>query len=169
MTELKILQYPHPFLRKIADPIQHHQINSKLDKIINNMFRIMYKQNGIGLAATQLGLNMRLFIMDNYENNHQKIIAINPQILEKEGETIEEEGCLSFPGISTKIHRAKWIKMQALNNRGEEYIIESKNYLGRCIQHEIDHLNGIIYLDYLSPLKQSRIKKKYNKLTKKLK
>ena len=170
MQKFTILKYPHPFLKKVAKKVRKHDINNNhtaLNNMINIMSRIMYQANGGGLAATQVGIDMSLFIMDNIEkrDHHQSIItAINPEILEKKGQIIEEEGCLSFPGVSAKVKRAKWIKMKALNILGKCYELEADGYLGRCIQHEIDHLNGITYFDHLSPLKRTMIEKKYKKL-----
>ncbi|WP_119344785.1 peptide deformylase [Facilibium subflavum] len=164
MAKLEVLKYPHPFLKKKADPIVPSAIDDALRQTIQDMFETMYAEKGGGLAATQVGLNMRLFIMDASENKDQKIVAINPEILECKGEIDDEEGCLSFPGVSAKVKRAQWVKMRALNEFGEEYELETDGYLGRCIQHELDHLNGITYFDHLSPLKRKMIEKKYNKL-----
>ncbi len=166
MAKLEILKYPHPFLKKVADPVAKEKIDDALRQTIEDMFETMYDDHGGGLAATQVGLNMRLFIMDGSEEKDQRIIAINPEIIEKKGEIIEEEGCLSFPGVSAKVKRAKWVKMRALDEFGNEYELESDGYLGRCIQHELDHLNGITYFDHLSPLKRGMIEKKYKKLMK---
>lgn len=164
MEKLEILQYPHPFLKKMAKPIAETAINDKLRDTIEAMFTAMYEAQGGGLAATQVGLDMRIFIMDGSEKKDNPIVAINPEILEQKGEIYEEEGCLSFPGVSAKVNRAEWIKMTALNISGERYELETDGYLGRCIQHELDHLNGITYFDHLSPLKRAIIEKKYRKL-----
>lgn len=166
MALLNILKYPHPFLKKVADPVPLENINDELRATIADMFETMYDDHGGGLAATQVGLNMRLFIMDGSENKDHKIVAINPEIIETQGEIIDEEGCLSFPGVSAKVKRAEWVKMRAINEHGETYELEASDYLGRCIQHELDHLNGITYFDHLSPLKRSMIEKKYKKLMK---
>ncbi|WP_116963400.1 peptide deformylase [Fastidiosibacter lacustris] len=164
MAKLEILKYPHPFLKKRANPVSIDKIDNYLRITIANMFETMYENHGGGLAATQVGLNMRLFIMDGSENKDQKFVAINPEIIERKGEIYEEEGCLSFPGVSAKVKRAAWIKMRALNEFGEMYELECDGYHGRCIQHEIDHLDGITYFDHLSPLKRQMIEKKYKKL-----
>lgn len=164
MTKLTILKYPHPFLKKVAKPVAENAIDDNLRDTINAMFSAMYEAHGGGLAATQVGLDMRVFIMDGSENKDQSIVAINPKILEKKGEIYEEEGCLSFPGVSATVKRAEWVKMTALNISGERYELETDGYLGRCIQHELDHLNGITYFDHLSALKRSIIEKKYKKL-----
>ena len=166
MKKLKILKYPNSFLKKVGKPVPDNAINNALHDIINEMFSIMYELNGGGLAATQVGLDMRIFIMDNSKNKDQPIVAINPKIIEKEGEIYEEEGCLSFPGVIAKVKRSKWVKMNALNIFGKQYELKTNGYLSRCIQHELDHLNGITYFDHLSTLKRSIIEKKYKKLLK---
>ena len=164
MAKLSIIKYPHPFLKLKADFVKIEAINSNLCQVIENMFEIMYSSDGIGLAATQVGLNMRLFIMDVSEKKNQKIMAINPEIIERKGQVNEEEGCLSFPGVSAKVKRAEWVKFHALNAFGQTYEMECDGYLSRCIQHEIDHLDGVTYFDYLSPLKRKIIEKKYKKI-----
>ncbi|WP_440683321.1 peptide deformylase [Cysteiniphilum halobium] len=164
MARLTVLKYPHPFLKQKADPLPIDAIDDVLRQTIADMFETMYAEHGGGLAATQVGLNMRLFIMDGSENKDQKTVAINPEIIEQKGEIDDEEGCLSFPGVSAKVKRAEWVKMRALNEFGEEYEMECDGYHGRCIQHEIDHLDGITYFDHLSSLKRKMIEKKYKKL-----
>ena len=166
MTKLKILQYPDTALKNVAKPLQKENINEDLRVLIEDMFETMYDANGGGLAATQIGVNSRLFIMNYPEERQRRIVAINPCIIEKKGEILEEEGCLSFPGVLAKIKRAKWVKMLALDEFGKEYELESEGYVCRCIQHEIDHLNGITYFDHLSPLKRSIIEKKYKRIMK---
>lgn len=166
MSKLNILTYPHPFLKHKADFVKRKEINNQLQIIIANMFETMYSQNGIGLAATQVGLNMRLFVMDDSLAKKKRVVAINPSIIEYGEDIIEKEGCLSFPGITISIKRAKWVKMCALDEFGKEYELKFENYLGRCVQHEIDHLNGITYLDHLSLLKRNMVKKKYKKFMK---
>lgn len=164
MALLTILKYPDPFLTKVADPVQLSDINDQLRSFINDMFETMYDGRGGGLAATQVGVKKRIFIMDGSEKKDQRVVAINPEIIETKGELLDEEGCLSFPGVFAKVKRAEWVRMKALDERGEIFEIESDGYLGRCIQHELDHLNGITYFDHLSPLKRRMIEKKYKKL-----
>ncbi|APC97907.1 peptide deformylase [Francisella frigiditurris] len=163
---LEILEYPHPFLKEVAEPVSKEEINDSLREIFNEMAGLMDDARGVGLAAIQVGIKKRFFIMlDNIETDSPNIVvAINPEIIEKEGTIIDEEGCLSFPGVSAKVKRATKVKMKALNEFGEEYIMEQEGYLARCIQHEIDHLNGITYFDHLGPLKRQMIEKKYKKL-----
>ncbi|MDA7742428.1 peptide deformylase [Francisellaceae bacterium] len=164
MTILKVLQYPDPFLKEVADDVQAAEINDAFRKTINDMFETMYQESGGGLAATQVGIKKRFFIMDASEKKDQRIVAINPEIIEEKGEIIDEEGCLSFPGVFAKVKRAEWVKMKALDENGEVFEMESDGYLGRCMQHELDHLNGITYFDHLSPLKRKMIEKKYKKV-----
>ncbi|WP_100550524.1 peptide deformylase [Caedibacter taeniospiralis] len=164
MAKLTVLKYPHPFLKQKANPVATEAINDDLRQLIADMFETMYAEHGGGLAATQVGLNMRLFIMDGSENKDQKFVAINPKIIERKGEVDDEEGCLSFPGVSAKVKRSEWVKMSAVNEFGEAYEMECDGYHGRCIQHEIDHLDGVTYFDHLSPLKRKMIEKKYKKL-----
>ncbi|MFC4892798.1 peptide deformylase [Pseudofrancisella aestuarii] len=163
---LEILEYPHPFLKEVAESISKEEINDSLREVFNEMAGLMDDARGVGLAAIQVGIKKRFFIMlDNIETDSPNIVvAINPEIIEKEGTIIDEEGCLSFPGVSAKVKRATKVKMKALNEFGEEYIVEKEGYLARCIQHEIDHLNGITYFDHLGPLKRQMIEKKYKKL-----
>ena len=166
MAKLTVLKYPHPFLKKTAKAVAIDAINDELRDTIDNMFETMHHEQGGGLAATQVGLDLRLFIMDASQDKDQRIVAINPEIIETKGELLDEEGCLSFPGVSAKVKRAKWVKMRASNELGESYEMECDGYLGRCIQHELDHLNGITYFDHLSSLKRKMIEKKYAKLMK---
>ena len=164
MLKFEILQYPHPFLKTKAKSVPLENIDDAFREKISYMFTLMYNSQGGGLAAVQVGLDERFFIMDASEDHNEKIIAINPVIVDKQGEVIEEEGCLSFPGVSAKVKRFETITMQAYDAFGEQYTMEAEGYLSRCIQHELDHLNGITYFDHLSPLKRSMIEKKYKKL-----
>lgn len=166
MGKLDIIKYPDPFLKKRTDMININEINDKLRQIVDSMFEVMRKNYGIGLAANQVGLNMRMFIMDDNENTDKRIVAINPQIIDSQGEIIDREGCLSFPGISANIKRAEWIKMSALDEFGRNYEMERVGFYSRCIQHEIDHLNGITYFDHLSVIKRKILEKKYKKISK---
>ncbi|MFZ9034893.1 MAG: peptide deformylase [Francisellaceae bacterium] len=166
MALLDVLKYPHPFLKKMAKAVELNEINDALRQTIADMFETMYANNGGGLAATQVGIGKRFFIMDGSENKDEKIVVINPEIIEKKGEIYEEEGCLSFPGVYAKVRRAEWVKLQALNEQGASFIIETDGYLGRCIQHELDHLNGVTFFDHLSPVKRQMIEKKYKKYMK---
>jgi peptide deformylase len=165
---LKILEYPHPVLKEVAKEVKKEEINDEFRATIAKMSELMQDANGVGLAAIQVGIKKRFFIMyDNLEDASPKIITvINPEIIEQNGEIIDEEGCLSFPGVSAKVKRATDVKIKALNEFGEEVIITKEGFLARCIQHEIDHLNGITFFDHLGSLKRKMIEKKYKKLMK---
>ena len=165
---LQILKYPHPILSEVAKEVKKEEINDDFRNTLKQMQDLMTEARGVGLAAVQVGIKKRFFIMvDDLEDANTKIIAIiNPQIIEKEGQVIDEEGCLSFPGVSAKVKRAVSVKIKALDEFGNDIEIEKEGYLARCIQHEIDHLNGITYFDHLGSLKRKIITKKYNKLMK---
>ena len=165
---LEILKYPHPVLKEVAKEVQKEEINDDFRATIAEMKEMMIEANGVGLAAIQVGIKKRFFIMyDNLEDANSEIITIiNPEIISENGQIIDEEGCLSFPGVSAKVNRATTVKIKALNEHGEEVIIEKQDFLARCIQHEIDHLNGITFFDHLGSLKRKMIEKKYKKLMK---
>ncbi len=165
---LEILKYPHPTLKEVAEVVKKEEITDELRATFAEMAELMHESAGVGLAAVQVGIKKRFFIMiDSLDTDEPKIVvAINPEIIESEGEIIDEEGCLSFPEVSAKVKRAVKVKMKALNENGEEFELEKEGFLARCIQHEIDHLNGITYFDHLGPLKRQMIEKKYKKLMK---
>jgi len=161
MTTLKILKYPDPRLRTVAKPIT--EVTDVTRKLIDDMFTVMYAAPGIGLAATQVDVHERLIVIDISQEKDQPLVLINPQITSKDGVEVCEEGCLSVPGIYEKVERADSIKLQALNREGESFEMDADGLLAVCIQHEIDHLDGKVFVDYLSPLKQKRIRKKLEK------
>ncbi|ORM38857.1 hypothetical protein A2G94_02520 [Francisella endosymbiont of Ornithodoros moubata] len=163
---LEILKYPHPVLKEVAKEVTKDEINDDLRATIVEMRELMFEAGGVGLAAIQVGIKKRFFIMyDNLEEQNPEIITIvNPQIIEQSGKIIDEEGCLSFPGVSAKVNRATIVKIKAINEFGDEIEIEKDGFLARCIQHEIDHLNGITFLNHLGSLKRKMIEKKYKKL-----
>lgn len=165
---LQILKYPHPVLKEVAEEVKKEEINDQLRETLDEMRDMMLEASGVGLAAIQVGIKKRFFIMfENLEDKSPEIIAvINPKIIEQDGEVIDEEGCLSFPGVSAKVKRATSIKIAALDEYGEEIIIQKEGFIARCIQHEIDHLNGITFFDHLGSLKRKMIEKKYKKLMK---
>ncbi|MED7819533.1 MULTISPECIES: peptide deformylase [unclassified Francisella] len=165
---LQILKYPHPVLKEVAEEVKKEEINDQLRETLDEMRDMMLEASGVGLAAIQVGIKKRFFIMfENLEDKSPEIIAvINPKIIEQDGEVIDEEGCLSFPGVSAKVKRATSIKIAALDEYGEEIIIQKEGFIARCIQHEIDHLNGITFFDHLGSLKRKMIEKKYIKLMK---
>ena len=163
---LEILKYPDKRLRTVAKPVEN--VNSEIKKQVKDMFETMYDAPGIGLAATQVNFHQRLIVVDVSEECNEPICLINPEIIEKNGEIEWEEGCLSVPNYYESVKRANEIKVSALNELGQSFEIEANEMLAVCIQHEMDHLNGILFVDHLSKLKQKRLKKKAEKQTKKL-
>jgi len=163
---LEILKYPDKRLRTVAKAVEN--VNSEIKKQIKDMFETMYDAPGIGLAATQVNFHQRLIVVDVSEECNEPICLINPEIIEKNGEIEWEEGCLSVPNYYESVKRANEIKVSALNELGQSFEIEASEMLAVCIQHEMDHLNGILFVDHLSKLKQKRLKKKAEKQTKKL-
>jgi len=161
MSHLTILHFPDDRLRTIAKPVE--RFDEQLSKVIDDMFETMYEAPGIGLAATQVDFHYRLIVIDVSEENDQPLVFINPEILEKEGEEEMEEGCLSVPGVYEAVKRAEKVKVRALDRNGEIFELEADGLLAVCIQHEIDHLEGKLFVDYLSNLKRQRIKKKLEK------
>jgi peptide deformylase len=158
---LNILEFPDQRLRKKAFPV--NEVNSDTRKLVDDMFETMYESRGVGLAATQVNVQQRVIVMDTSEEKDAPVCFINPEIIAKDGIEESEEGCLSVPGIFEKVKRAECIKVKALNRDGETFELEANDILAVCIQHEIDHLEGKLFVDYLSPLKRQRIKKKMEK------
>jgi peptide deformylase len=161
MSKLTILKYPDPRLRTVAKPIV--AVTDAVRQQIDDMFETMYESNGVGLAATQVDYHWRLFVADCSQDQNEPLVFINPEITEKDGLFSNEEGCLSFPGVYTKVERAGTVTVTALDRNGERFTLSAEGLLGICIQHEIDHLNGVLFVDYLSPLKRDRIRKKLEK------
>ncbi len=163
---LNILKYPNKKLRTIAKPVV--SVDETIKQQVKDMFETMYEAPGIGLAATQVNFHQRIIVIDVSEQCNEPICLINPEIIEKSGEIQWEEGCLSVPDYYENVIRANDIKVQALNQHGETFELEASEMLSVCIQHEIDHLDGILFIDHLSKLKQKRLKKKTEKKVKKL-
>lgn len=161
MSLLNILEFPDQRLRKKAFPV--NEVNSDTRKLVDDMFETMYESRGVGLAATQINVQQRVIVMDTSEEKDAPVCFINPEIIAKDGIEESEEGCLSVPGVFEKVKRAECIKVKALNRDGETFELEANDLLAVCIQHEIDHLEGKLFVDYLSPLKRQRIKKKMEK------
>jgi peptide deformylase len=161
MALLPILHYPDPRLHKVARPVAC--VDERIRKLITDMAETMYAAPGIGLAATQVDVHERVLVIDISEARNQLQAFINPEIIESSGEAENEEGCLSVPGVFDTIRRAQRIKVQALNSQGEPFSIETDGLLAVCIQHEIDHLEGKVFVEYLSRLKQQRIAAKLKK------
>ncbi|NOT81454.1 MAG: peptide deformylase [Gallionella sp.] len=161
MAILKILQYPDVRLHKIAKPVT--QVNETTRKLLRNMAETMYAAPGIGLAATQVDVHERIIVMDVSEEHNRLMIFINPEIIASSGEEESEEGCLSVPGIYETVCRAEKVTVRALDDKGESFTMEAEGLLAVCIQHEMDHLMGKVFVEYLSPLKQTRIRTKLKK------
>ena len=161
MALLPILHYPDPRLHKVAAPVTI--VDDRIRQLVKDMAETMYAAPGIGLAATQVDVHQRVLIIDISETRDQLQTFINPEILERSGEAETEEGCLSVPGIYDKVTRAERVKVQALNTQGEIFTLEAEGLLAVCIQHEIDHLDGKVFVEYLSRLKQQRIAAKLKK------
>lgn len=163
MSLLPILEFPDPRLRTIAEPVT--EFNDELRLLVKNMFETMYDAPGIGLAATQVNVHQRIITIDTSEEKNNPLVVINPQIeiLADETERMQE-GCLSVPGFYEDVVRPNKIRLTAQNEFGEQYIFEADDLLAVCIQHEIDHLEGKLFVDYLSPLKRNRIRSKLDKL-----
>ena len=161
MTILNILHFPDERLRTKAKLVS--EVTDQHRDIIDNMLETMYDAPGIGLAATQVNFHERILVVDISEEKNQPIVLINPEILEKEGDQEYDEGCLSVPGIYETLHRAEKIRVKALNKDGDEIEMKAEGLLAVCIQHEMDHLEGKLFVDYLSQLKKQRIRKKLEK------
>lgn len=161
MAILPILRYPDPRLHKVAKPVA--VVDDEIRRLARNMAETMYAAPGVGLAATQVDVHKQLILVDLSETRDQLLVLINPQILESRGQSDCEEGCLSVPGIFEKIARAEWVKVRALNLDGKFFMIEATGLLSVCIQHEMDHLKGKVFVEYLSRLKQTRILSKLKK------
>ena len=166
MALLPILEFPDPRLRKVASPVT--VFDAKLEVLIDDMFETMYDSQGIGLAATQIDVHKRLLVIDVSESKDSPLVFINPSFEIIEDELSEyDEGCLSVPGFYETVSRPKGIKVQAQDRKGEKFEIEAEGILATCIQHENDHLDGKLFVDYISALKRQRIRSKLEKEHKK--
>lgn len=161
MAILDVLRFPDERLRTVAKKVL--KIDKSITTMINDMFDTMRDENGIGLAATQVNVHKQLVVMDVSENQDTPMVFINPEITHREGKTISEEGCLSVPNNYAQVERAEKITVSALDKVGEPFTLEAEGLMAICIQHELDHLKGILFVDYLSPLKRQRIKTKLEK------
>jgi peptide deformylase len=161
MAKLRILEFPDPRLRKKAVPVE--VVDDPLRQLIDDMFETMYEAPGIGLAATQVDVHRRLLVADVSQEKDEPQVLINPEILERDGSAITEEGCLSVPGYYEEIERAERIKVRYLDRDGNEQESEYEGLLAVCVQHEIDHLDGKLFVDYLSEIKRQRIRKRLEK------
>lgn len=161
MALLNIIHYPDRRLHTIAKPVQ--QVDDTIRKLVSDMAQTMYAAPGIGLAATQVDVHQQVIVIDISETRNDLRVFINPELLKADGSAVHEEGCLSVPGIYDKVTRAERITVQALNTSGETFTLDADGLLAVCIQHEIDHLKGKVFVEYLSSLKQARIKNKLKK------
>ena len=161
MALLNILEYPDPRLRKVAAPVA--AVTPEIQKLVRDMAETMYAAPGVGLAATQVNVHKRVIVIDISTTRDDLLVLINPEILASEGEIETEEGCLSVPGYYDKVTRAAKVTVRAQNERGEPFEREVEGTLAVCVQHEIDHLSGKIFVEYLSPLKRARLAAKLRK------
>ncbi|MGQ0577517.1 MAG: peptide deformylase [Betaproteobacteria bacterium] len=161
MAILPVLRYPDRRLHNVAKPVA--VVDDEIRKLARDMAETMYAAPGVGLAATQVDIHKQLIVIDLSETRDQLLVMINPQMLESRGQSDCEEGCLSVPGIFEKIARAEWVKVRALNLNGKSFTTEASGLLSVCIQHEMDHLKGKVFVEYLSRLKQTRIVSKLKK------
>lgn len=162
MTTLQILEFPDPRLRTKASPVA--EVNDTTRQLIDDMFETMYAAKGIGLAATQVNIHRRIVVMDLSEDRNEPRVFINPEVtvIDEELESCDE-GCLSVPGFYETVVRPRQVRVRALDRDGETFTLEPDGLLAVCIQHELDHLNGKLFVDYLSPVKRGRIRKKLEK------
>jgi peptide deformylase len=161
MAKLPILEFPDPRLRTVAKPVE--TVDADLVRLIDDMFETMYAAPGIGLAATQVDVHRRLLVLDVSEDKSRPMVFINPEILSAEGHQVYQEGCLSVPGIYADVTRANSVRVRALDRDGAAFELEADGLLAVCIQHEMDHLAGKVFVDYLSPLKREQVRKKLAK------
>jgi peptide deformylase len=161
MAKLPIIEFPDPRLRTVAKPVA--QVDATLRRLIDDMFETMYDAPGIGLAATQVDVHVRLLVLDISEEHDEPQVFVNPEIVMAEGSQVYQEGCLSVPGIYADVKRANSITVKALDRDGQPFEITADGLLAVCIQHEMDHLAGKVFVDYLSPLKKALVRKKLAK------
>ena len=162
MAILEVLHYPDPRLRNRARPVEH--VDDRVRQLVDDMLETMYAAPGIGLAAVQVHVPLRVITIDCSEPRNKPVCLINPTIEAEEGELEAEEGCLSVPGVYETVTRSRWIRVRALNRDGEPFELEAEDLLAVCVQHEMDHLEGKLFVDYLSRLKQARIRRRTKKL-----
>jgi peptide deformylase len=161
MARLPIIEFPDPRLRTVARPVK--EVDTRIRQLIDDMFETMYAAPGIGLAATQVDVHERLLVLDVSEEKSHPLVFINPEILQSEGSQVYQEGCLSVPGIYELVPRAERVKVRAHDQNGNAFTLEAQGLLAVCIQHEMDHLKGKVFVENLSQLKQQRIRAKLAK------
>lgn len=162
MSVLQVLTLPDDRLRTVAKPVK--EVTPEIQKFVDDMIETMYDEEGIGLAATQVDFHQRIVVIDVSDTRDEPMVLINPEIIEKRGEDGIEEGCLSVPGARALVPRAAEVTVKALDRDGKEYTFEADDLLAICVQHELDHLEGKLFVDYLSPLKRKRIQDKLAKI-----
>ncbi|MBD1577302.1 MULTISPECIES: peptide deformylase [Vibrio] len=162
MSVLQVLTFPDDRLRTVAKPVE--KVTPELQTFIDDMIETMYVEEGIGLAATQVDFHQRIVVIDVSDERDQPMVLINPEIIAKSGDDGIEEGCLSVPGARGLVPRSAEVTVKALNREGEEFTFEADDLLAICVQHELDHLKGKLFVDYLSPLKRKRIQDKLTKI-----
>ena len=162
----EIVKFPDPILARAGERVT--EFGPELAKLVEDMFDSMYAAQGIGLAAPQIGISRQITVIDVSfkERPEDKLVLINPEIVDKEGKQLEEEGCLSLPEIREKVQRASWVKVRAQNEKGEFFEVEGEELLARALQHEIDHLHGVLFIDHLSRLKRDLVHRRIRKLQK---
>ncbi|WP_372627686.1 peptide deformylase [Arsukibacterium sp.] len=161
MAVLKVLHFPDDRLRTVAKPVA--SVTPEIKQLVNDMLDTMYDENGIGLAATQVDVHLRVVVIDLSEQRDEPLVLINPEIIARDGTTSYEEGCLSVPQNYASVERAETVTVKALDRNGEPFELAADGLLAICLQHELDHLVGKLFVDYLSPLKRDRIRKKLEK------
>lgn len=161
MARLEILHFPDPRLRRRAQPVV--TVDARLLHTLDDMFETMYAAPGIGLAATQVGIPLRMAVVDVSEEKNEPRVFINPELVSQEGGCDSEEGCLSVPGYFDTVERAEKVRVRALDREGNPFELDAEGLLAICIQHEIDHLNGRLFIDYLSDLKRRRVRRQLEK------
>jgi len=167
MTILKVVEYPDPILAAPTEVVV--EVNDNVRQLVDDMFATMYAAGGVGLAANQIGVSKRIFVMDMAEDKSAPMVFINPKVVEQDGEVEYQEGCLSFPDLFVKLKRSQRVVVEALDRDGNVFTFEREDYWARCLLHEIDHLDGVTFLDHFKPLKRKMLETKLDKLRKKRK
>lgn len=163
MAKLEILEFPDPRLRTVAKPVA--EVDERIRQLVDDMFETMYAAPGVGLAATQVNVHERVVVIDVSEDQSQPMVFINPEVTVLDADTLRDydEGCLSVPGFYESVSRPERVRVDALDRDGKPFTLEPDGLLAVCIQHELDHLNGKLFVDYISPIKRQRIRKKLQK------
>lgn len=161
MSVLDIKLFPDPILRQVAAPVA--DFDKALTKLVDDMMETMYVSNGVGLAAPQIGVSKRIAVIDVTEDRSQQLVVINPTIVSRQGSVAGEEGCLSIPDYRDTVTRSQSLVLQAFDQAGKQYQIEASDLLARCLQHEIDHLDGVLFVDHLSRLKRDMFRRWFKK------